>query len=112
MKKGERSIPYRKLIQILNSHGCVYNNDRGRFERTDKAHTWGLTKKLLIFKMSVDSIKLGDEIDKGTMKNLRKQLHLDNEHGFDTDIFYSGSDCSTGEFINQYRSLLKRLSRV
>ena len=53
----------------------------------------------------------GTEVEVNTVKKVRRDLKLEEEHGYPSDIFYE-QDKKIPEFINKYRTLLRRLAKV
>jgi len=53
----------------------------------------------------------GQEISKGILKKIRKDLNLDDENGIDTYAFFSKGPLMATDFIAYYRKTLKRLAK-
>ena len=70
------------------------------------------TKKLVSRNAIGDTVSDGKEVNKSLIKSIREDLNLDVDHAIDSDIFYEKSVFTSSDFINRYRSLLKRLSKV
>jgi hypothetical protein len=47
-----------------------------------------------------------------TIKEIRRRLQLDEEHGIDSFDFYQRGGVTPSEFIVRYRKTLKRLARL
>jgi hypothetical protein len=54
----------------------------------------------------------GTEVERNTVSKLRKELHLDDEHGVDSHSFYNMEIRSAEDFIVTYRKTLGRLARL
>lgn len=52
----------------------------------------------------------GTDAAKNTIHKIRADLHLDDEHGYDSAAFYD--DAVVDSFIAEYRDILKRLSKL
>ena len=53
----------------------------------------------------------GTDVEIEVMRKVRMDLELDEENGYDSDIFYN-RDAKLPKFINDYRKLLGKLARV
>jgi hypothetical protein len=53
----------------------------------------------------------GRDVEINTVHRIRRDLELDEEHGYDSDIFYNSSTRIPG-FINKYRKTLDRLAKM
>ena len=53
----------------------------------------------------------GTDLEINAVKKVRRDLQLDEENGYPSDIFYR-QDEKVPEFINGYRTLLRRLAKV
>ena len=51
----------------------------------------------------------GFEVDQNTIHKIRKELELDDEHGYDSHAFYN-KESRIPEFIAKYRKILERLA--
>jgi len=117
VEKGERPIQWRKLRQILSGYGCELSQpagvgnrmnirrnveERGLFGRTRRR---GLTTQVAY----TDD---GREAMVSTVKKIRHDLWLDEEHGIDSLDFYQRGGPSPSGFIVQYRKTVKRLARL
>jgi len=117
VEKGERPIQWRKLRQIVRGFDCELSQpsgvgnrmnirriveERGRFGRIRKR---GLSTQVAY----TDD---GREAMVGTVKKIRRDLWLDEEHGIDSLDFYQRGGPSPSAFIAKYRKTLKRLARL
>jgi death-on-curing family protein len=109
MRKGEKIITFKKLKQILKGFGCIIEDD-GRVERRFSKPFFGMPHyKKLKAKLPVEPE--GKEVSVILLKKIREDLELDCSNGIDADSFYYGKEFTASEFIDKYRSLLRRLSR-
>lgn len=110
MQKGERTITFRRLNQILNDFDCRIYSD-GRVERTYfEKNIFGLNHKKIL-RSKIPKLQQGHEVDKGLVKRIREELQLDCDHRIDTDSFYYGRSFSASEFIYKYKNLFRRLAK-
>ena len=100
LNKQEKCMPWRKLEPILLFYDCTVEQRHGN--------------KLKIRRGSLTSISgarnSGAEIDQKDIARIRSDLELDEEHGIDSEIFYTRGG-KIPEFINKYRQLLTKLAR-
>jgi death-on-curing family protein len=54
----------------------------------------------------------GTEVERNTVGKLRKDLHLDDEHGVDSQSFYRMEVRAAEDFIVFYRKTLRRLAKL
>jgi len=67
-------------------------------------------KKLLRFQMAYAGD--GRDVAKSDMKELRRELWLDDEHGIDSAMFYGIDSTPPDQFIADYRKTLVRLAKL
>jgi len=129
LRKGEHQIPFRKLRQILNGYNCKLETTSG-----GKVNLTRVIRKPNIFGMNIKNIpKLlkgsnifsrttslhiqipyfgeGREVGISTIKNVRRDLHLDDAHGIDSHAFYSKEPMMSSDFIAHYKKILRRLAK-
>jgi hypothetical protein len=117
MEKGEKPIPMRKLKQILTSYGCTWapaprvGNRLNITRQLEKRGVLGFKKKELLQTQIFFSAD-GSDVQKNTIKKVRFDLRLDDEHGIDSRLFYRDAGVSPGEFISRYRKTLRRLAKL
>jgi len=101
VSRGEQPLQFRHLRYILERNGCkidVLEGNRINIRRG-------------LFKTQVGYRNEGTEVSRNIIHKIRKELQLDEKHGYDSDIFYNiGSRIP--DFINKYRKLLDRLAKV
>nr|WP_231134429.1 type II toxin-antitoxin system death-on-curing family toxin [Motilibacter deserti] len=113
---GERPIKWSRLRRILVGYGCTLEKARsvGNRMNIEREHLTrgflGRTKRVAL-RTQVAYGDEGREVDRDTLKKIRKDLLLDEEHGIDSSAFYENA-CLPADFINRYRKTLKRLARL
>lgn len=117
MSKGERPLPWLRLKRILKGFGCSFDTSSGVGNRLNITRTVSGPKRLLgkpkprKLRTQVHYGDDGREVDKNTVHKIRTELELDEVHGVDSAVFYESAS-EPGDFIQQYRTLLKRLGRL
>jgi death-on-curing family protein len=116
VEKGDRAITWRRLEQLLTTHGCTYR----RYGRT-VTFTRSVTQRIRFLPWMTKHRTLtaqasfagyGREVQKSMIAKLRRDLELDEEHGVDSQAFYDDASVSTSDFIARYRKTLARLARL
>jgi death-on-curing family protein len=104
-KVALREVPvqFRHLRAILESYGCVLEHPRSVGNRIN------IRRDRLQTQVAYQ--KEGADVEKNTIHKIRRELELDEAHGYDSDIFYNRGP-RIPEFINKYRKLLVRLAKV
>ena len=98
----ERPVQFRYLREILLHFGCELEPTRGGGS--------GMNIWRGALQTQVNYHGEGTEVVKRTIHKIRKDLELDEAHGYDSDIFYNFGP-RIPEFINKYRKLLDRLAK-
>jgi death-on-curing family protein len=101
VERGERPLKFRELRWILRGHGCEIENVAGSAVRIRRGSLY----------TNIHYDDEGREVDAPTIKKVRHDLHLDEEHGCDSHIFYN-AESRIDSFIMKYRGLLQRLAKV
>ncbi|WP_458109291.1 type II toxin-antitoxin system death-on-curing family toxin [Arthrobacter sp. R3-55] len=115
VSKEERSITWRNLSRLLKSKGCEISQHRG--EKLEITRTVTRRSRILGFlkthKLNAYFTNTGDgrEVPRTIVKRIRQELELDQEHGVDSEQFYSDGR-EPDYFILEYSKLLKRLAKV
>lgn len=112
--KEERSITWRELSKLLRSKNCTITQHRGeklKIERDVTVKRIFLGSKTRTLTTYFTNTGDGREVPRSVLKSLRQELELDEEHGVDSEMFYS-SRREPDFFILEYSKLLKRLARV
>ncbi len=101
IRKGEQIVKFGRLKQIPGNRGCAFDVVPGnRINiRCGSLHT------------QVFYANDGRDVDPSTVHKIRRDLHLDEAHGYDSDIFYNEGD-RIDVFINKYRKVLDQLARL
>jgi death-on-curing family protein len=105
ISKGERPLRFRDFRSILVAFGCTVDPPSKGFimlRRTLGRHS--LRRKLPYHGET-------KEVEPGYIGVARKALQLDEQHGFDSEVFY-GARLEPDAFITKYRVLLRRLAHV
>ena len=97
----ERRPQWRHLRKILQYYGCQL--DVGQGNRINIVR--GMRRTQVAFR------NWGTDVEIEVMRKVRMDLELDEENGYDSDIFYN-RDAKLPKFINDYRKLLGKLARV
>ena len=114
---GEKRLPWRRVERILRSYGCSIETTGGFGDKVKLTRRRPIgsrlrgrreQRKLLV--SSVYTRGDGYEIDKQDLRNIRKDLQLDEEHGIDSRVFYE-AEAEPDEFIQKYRTVLRRLAQ-
>ena len=99
-RRGEKRMRYRELFAVLSDHGCTYEVRPGNKLVIHRGET-----RLVVGGYRNE----GKYVERETLKKIRGDLELDEDHGVDSEAFYySGSIIP--QFINEYRQTLKRLA--
>ncbi len=99
--RREQPLRFRNLKTILEDEGCELEPLHGNRINIRRGH----------LQTQVFYQKMGADVDKNTIHKIRKDLQLDEEHGYDSDIFYNRGP-RIPDFINKYRKLLDKLAKV
>jgi hypothetical protein len=95
-----RYLKFRELRSILQKYGCELGAVSGGYINIQcggrKTQVWYGGE--------------GREVDISTIKKIRHDLHLDEQHGCDTAMFYN-ADGRLPHFITRYRKTLDLLAR-
>ena len=117
VERGDRPIEWRKLRKILSGYDCVLDLKPG--SKMDihrvisrKKRRFGFSSKEENLYTQVAYRNEGSEVSLSTVKKIRKDLKLNDEHGIDAKKFYSGSQDDPAYFITRYRKILVRLARL
>lgn len=119
-ENGERVITFAQLRRCLSALGCTLEHRPGnggrvvvRREVTVRARgILGPRAKREIRQYVLPYGGDGRQVSRGRIKELRQQLHLDLESGYDSASFYRADPSPVDAFIAEYRSTLKRLARI
>lgn len=113
IEKGDKQIPFRKLRNILTSYNCELDHTAG-----SRVNITRIVKERRIFRLNEIKISTqisysgeGRDVPRGTIKKIRKDLHLDEPHGVDSHDFYAKEHMMATDFIIRYRKTLDRLAK-
>jgi death-on-curing protein len=117
VERGDRALAFRKLRQILTSYDCTFSfpntGNRINIERTVRVPSlFGISSRSRTLRTQVHYGDEGRDVDKTTINKLRKELHLDDQHGIDSAAFYDRAATSPSDFVTVYRKTLRRLARL
>lgn len=115
IRKEERAVTWRDLQPKLRAKGCVIEVVRGEkvriVRRIEGPKRFLAPRKVTTVEAYYTNTGDGREVPRSVVKNIRRQLLLDLEHGVDAEAFY-GDFKGADFFIAEYSKLLKRLARV
>jgi len=117
--KSERPLRWRRLRRLLADFDCEVRpapgvGHRVNVIRTIRTGTGFLGRpKVRTLRTQVQSAGDGTDADRSTIKKIRGDLELDDDHGIDSLVFYQASQEQIAEgFIVTYRKTLKRLAQL
>jgi prophage maintenance system killer protein len=116
VKRGERSITYRELRSILRVHGFELRDKHGNLIEVcrvvEKRRSLFSRETVTEYKRigSIGYRNEGETVSMKTIKEVRRMTQLREEDGCDSESFYAGTE-HFDVFINQYRTILRRLAR-
>ncbi len=117
VSKEERSIQWRVLKRVLREHGCEITRSRGEREHISRVvqervgrGRWRRSRTKTLTSNYINTSD-GREVPKSHLKRIRQELELDEEHGIDSELFYSAQR-PADYFIVEYSKTLRRLAKV
>jgi len=117
VSKQKRLVTYRELPRILKPHGYALG---ARLSNAVEIIREVPRRKGVLRREEVTEWKVigrigfrteGDTVSNKTMTQLRTMCRLREEDGVDSEAFYRGADV-VDVFVNQYRTVLRRLART
>ena len=116
--RREYVMKWRKLKQRLRESGCDMETaqvgNRLNVWRSEVAPRRGIMGRristTLQLRTQVACAGNGTDADRDTIRKIRKDLHLDEEHGVDSSSFYRGE--LVDSFITEHRRILYKLARL
>ena len=116
VERGERPIPWLRLKRILTRFDCEFDNAIGKGGRIDiqrvvEKRTRLGRQKTRPLQTKVSYSGESTEVARHTINKIRHDLELDEPHGVDSQVFYE-SHVEPDEFIQLYRTVLRRLGRL
>ena len=120
IERGERVVTFATLRRCLQDHGCEVKptGRRGgsmmitRNVEVEIRGLWGARKKTELRKFQLTYGGDGREVSRRSIKELRHELKLSEEHGVDSRAFYGSDKQSVDVFIAEYRKTLSRLAKL
>jgi death-on-curing family protein len=116
IQRGERRVRWHRLQRTLRKFGCGTDHVGGVGNRINIYRT--VSRRARFGRERSEQLRVqvfyageGTEVEKNTLNFIRQELELDEEHGYDSKIFYE-DDSEPDDFIQQYRTLLRRLARL
>ncbi len=103
IQKSEQVLKFREVRNILSAYGCKLEHPKGAGNRINISNR--------NFSIQIAYRNEGSEVAQNTIHTLRAKLGLDEQSGYDSDIFYNKGS-RIPKFINQYRKALDRLAKV
>lgn len=117
LEQGERILKWVRLRRILSAFGCWTEFPSGGGSRVNVYRQIKVPRRLgrprdkLLF-TQVYYAGEGSEVKRNTVSKLRRDLQLDDEHGVDSQSFYTMEIRPAEDFIVAYRKTLGRLARL
>lgn len=116
VERNERVITYRELRSILGRYGFIFANYKGNFvdifKEEEECGLFGLRKRVVQNRvMHIPYPGDGKEVARKVLKSIRDECSLSEDDGIDSRMFYQGAH-SVDYFVQKYRGLLRRLSKV
>ncbi len=120
VEAGEKVITFVELKRQLQAHGCsvqLAKNSGGKAIVTREVEVisrgrFGNKTRRVTKRYHLPFGGDGRQVSRGRIKEMRRELHLSEEHGYDSASFYGDSKNSVDAFIAEYRKTLKRLARL
>ncbi|MEX0873484.1 MAG: type II toxin-antitoxin system death-on-curing family toxin [Actinomycetota bacterium] len=116
-ERGDRLVPWRRLRRILTAYGCDLQMARGVGNRLNitrqvtERRPFGRTRQRQISTQVFYSDD-GRDAEVETVKKIRLDLQLDDQHGIDSFAFYAKEPMRAEDFIARYRKTLARLAKL
>jgi death-on-curing family protein len=114
---GERVLKWVRLRRILAAFGGWTEFPGGGGNRINIHREIEVTRRIgrprrQILSTQVHYAGDGTEVERNTVSKLRKDLHLDDKHGVDSQSFYMMEVRAAEDFIVTYRKTLRRLAKL
>lgn len=103
LRRGDYLLQFRQLKDILRTYDCEFETPR----------SGGSNMKITRGTLATNVWFGGDgrDVETRTITKIRKDLELDEENGYDSDIFYNKGP-RIPDFVNKYRKLLVKLAKT
>jgi len=102
ISREERVLKFHELRGILTKYDCV-------LEQPTRGNRINIRRGE--YQTQVRYRNEGTDVERNTIKKIRKDLHLTEENGYDSTVFYNKEEKISG-FIQKYRRTLDRLAKV
>lgn len=102
ISRQERPLKFHELQAILKEYGCS-------FEQPKRGNRINIFRHE--YRTQVHRRNDGSDIDRNAIRKIRRDLHLMEDDGYDSTIFYN-ADSRIPDFIQKYRRTLDRLAKV
>jgi hypothetical protein len=102
LRRGEVCVKFRDLRQILSSYECRFETVPG-----NRLNIFRGSARIQVYHNGNDN----RDVEPNTIHKTRKDLSLDESHGYDSDIFYNALP-RIDDFMVKYRRVLDRLAKV
>jgi death-on-curing protein len=99
---GTRAFKFHDLRTLLRKYDC-------HFEQARKGNRMNIRRGSLSTQVWYGGE--GRDVRPGTVPKIRRELQLDEEHGYDSEMFYNADERLPG-FIMRYRQVLDRLAKT
>lgn len=111
-RNEERRLKFHDLRTILVGYGCTISLLKGNRVLIERPSARaGLVRRNRVLQSHNWYAGEGRDVELNTVHKIRRELELDEEHGYDSAIFYGGGP-GVPEFIAKYRLTLNRLARL
>jgi len=117
-EQAERPLQWHRLLRILRSHDCESEMVSGVGNRINiwrpvdvRSGPLSRRRERKELRTQVQCAGQGSEVERNTLRKIRRELQLDDDHGYDSKVFYEAA-AEPDDFIQSYRKLLRRLARL
>jgi hypothetical protein len=115
LTRGEKPITFRQLRQILSTFQYSMESPKGNSIDIVKyeIRREGLLRRERKIRQHITAIPFpgdGKTVPLRVIKFVRRRCHLSEEDGIDSTAFYDNANVINA-FINQYRTILRRLAK-
>lgn len=119
IQKSERSLSFGEFERILRDFGIYFENPKNstvdlvRYKEVTKKGKFWQAPKTETVKEKVANIPYfpNRTVGKKLVRSVRRQANLAHEDGVDSTLFY-GNETPPDEFIQKYKSVLRRLAKT
>lgn len=117
ISKQERLVTYRELPALLKPHGYglgARHSNAVEIVREAPKKRGVIRRETVVERKVIGRIGFrneGETVSRKTMRHLRLMCRLREEDGVDSDAFYGTADV-VDAFVNQYRTVLRRLAKT